>query len=189
MAIVATVPEDEATGDVAALYAEDVKDEGHVLSHTKVMALNPEAEAAFEQLIRATYPSLGKRGYELVTLAAAKGARSKHCRLAHGGRSLGLFDEAQLIRIALDHRDAGLTDAEVAMMTFAEKVSTASHTMTDADSESLRDAGFSDRQIVDIALVAAARNYYSRAVQALAIDVDMPKSVSPALAAALTDGL
>ena len=49
----------------------------------------------------------------------------------------------------------------------------ASETMTDADSsERLRELGLSDREIVDVALAAAARNYYSRAIQALAVLVD-----------------
>ena len=57
-------------------------------------------------------------------------------------------------------------------MRFAEKLSTDAAAMTDADSQSLRDHGFTDRQIVDIALAAGARNYFSRALQALAVPVE-----------------
>jgi uncharacterized peroxidase-related enzyme len=185
MSIVTTIPEEEVTGDVAEWYRDDIQKLGHVASYTKVMSLNPEALHAFEDLIRSVARPLGIRCYELVTLAAARGVRSKHCLQAHGRKSLGHFDEAQLIRIARDYRNAGLSDAEVAMMEFAEKVSVASAEMTDADSLRLREHGFTDREIIDITIAAAARNYYSRALQALGVELDPAQDLAPALREAL----
>jgi alkylhydroperoxidase family enzyme len=68
-------------------------------------------------------------------------------------------------------------------------VSTDVASMTDADSQNLRDHGFTDRQIVDITLAAAARNYLSRALRALAVPVDDVPGLSPRLAAALLSPL
>lgn len=45
-------------------------------------------------------------------------------------------------------------------MRYATRLSTDADAMTDRDSQSLRDVGFTDRQIVDITLAAAARNYF-----------------------------
>lgn len=177
MSIVRTVPEDEATGVVAELYAEEIEAQGYVPSHSRMMAVNPEAARAWEALIGAIARPLGKRRYELVTLAAARALRSRHCLLAHAQRMRSLMPDEQLARLAADYRDADLSDAEVAMMAYAEKVSTASDTMTDEDGLRLREAGFSDREIVDITLAAAARNYYSRAIQALAVEVDVPPAL------------
>ncbi|WP_165063833.1 carboxymuconolactone decarboxylase family protein [Marisediminicola senii] len=185
MSIIRTTPESEATGLVAKLYAGDVHDQGYVGSHTKALSLNPGAVAAWDDLIAAIAGPMDKRRYELITLAAARALRSRHCMLAHGRRSLLYFDEPQLVRIALDYRDADLSEAEVEMMRFSERVSVDAAAMTDADSERLRAVGFSDREIVDIALAAAARNFYSRAVQALAVDVDTPPDISDELRSAL----
>ena len=121
--IIAPVPEEEATGAVAEFYEADRKRIGYVASYTKAMALNPEAKAAFEELTRAIATGMGMRRYELVTLAAAKACRSEHCRLAHGLRSLNYIDADELTALADDHHDAGLTELEVAIMDFAEKVS------------------------------------------------------------------
>ena len=191
MAIIRTVPDAEATGRLAELYADDIADQGFVATHTRVMGLHPEAYDAWEALITAIGRPMGKRRYELVTLAAARGTHSKHCRLAHGRRSLNLslFDEDQLVRLARDYRDADLSEAEVAMMAFAEQVSVDASVMTDADSRRLRDLGFTDREILDITLAAAARNYYSRAIQALAVDVDETPDLSVELREALVAGL
>ena len=189
MTIISTPSETEATGRVAELYAEDLADLGFIAGHTRVLSLNAEAYDAWEYLISAIAGPMDKRRYELVTLAAALGAKSRHCRLAHGRKSLRYFDEAELVRIASNYREAGLSPAEVAMMDFAEQVSVDPSVMTDADSQKLRDAGFSDREIVDITLAAAARNYYSRAVQALAIEVDETPGISDELRDALVAGI
>jgi uncharacterized peroxidase-related enzyme len=185
MSIIETVDEDEATGFVAEVYAKEVNDLGYVASHTKAMTVNPEAYAAWEQLIRAIIAQLGRRRFELVTLAAAEAVHSQACLLAHGRKTLKLMDEDQLERVARDYHDADLSEAEVAMMEFAERVVTDSVEMTDADSLRLRELGFSDREIVDITLAASARGYFSRALQALAVEPDSPPGLSDRLRGAL----
>ena len=178
---------DGAVGAVAAMYEHDLRDDGVVFTHTQVLAINPEAHHAFETLIRAIVPSIGVRTYELATLGAARGIPSPHCLLAHGRKALRAeaLDEDQLERVALDYESAGLSEADVAVMRYSEKLSTDAASMTDADSQALRDHGYTDRQIVDITLAAAARNYLSRTLRALAVPVDDVPGLSPRLAAAL----
>ncbi len=139
------------------------------------MAVNPEALLAFEDLTKAIASQLGVRNYRLVTLAAAGALDSDECRLAHGDMARKIMDDEQIERVARDFHDAGLTDAEVAMMEFAEKVC---RRLRRDDrgrlARVLRAHGFSDRDIVDITLAAAVRNYYSRALQALAVPLDVP---------------
>lgn len=185
MSIIHTIPEDEATGDVAELYDEDRETFGYVTEHGKVMAMNPDAVQAFDALIAAVQPSLGTRNYRLITLAAAGALESQPCRIAHGLFARRLFDDDQLERVARDFHDAGLTAAEVAMMDFAVKVSGNSWEMTDADTQMLRDHGFSDRQIVDITLTASLRNYYSRALSALGVVDQIPDDLPEKLREAL----
>ena len=75
------------------------------------------------------------------------------------------------------------------MMEFAEKLSLDSSVMTEADAAVLRDHGFSDREIVDIAFAAGARNFYSRSLHALGIEPDIPPSLPPKLVDALLSGM
>lgn len=189
MTILTTPDESEVTGLAAELYAEDLEDFGYVPPHTRAMALNPEAVRAFEALIKSVAPGLGMRRYELVTLAAAGAIGSEACRLAHGQKSLKYIDADELERIARDFRTAGLPPEEVAMMEFAERLSRDSSAMTEQDAGVLRDHGFSDREIVDITLAAAARNFYSRSLHALGVEVDVPRAISPELKDALLAGM
>jgi uncharacterized peroxidase-related enzyme len=186
MGIIHTPEDSPAT---AAVYERERAAQGFVSDHTRLMAVNPEAYAAWQGLVRAIVSSLGLRRYELVTLAAAAGARSRHCRLAHGAKALPLVGREQLLLIAQDHHHAGLSEAEVAMMDFARHVSTDAADMTDADTLRLREAGFSDREIVDITLAAAARNYYSRSIQALGAEVECPDALDDELGDSLIQGL
>ena len=184
MSIISTPDDTDAA--VADLYASEIADLGYVPSHTRAMAVNPEAFRAFQQLVRTIVSQLGVRRYELATLAAADAIGSQACRYAHARKSLKLFDEEQLERILRDYHDADLSESEVALMDFAAKLSRDSASITDADSLRLREVGFTDREIVDIALAASVRNYFSRALHALAVDVDIPPGLSPSIQDALT---
>lgn len=182
----------ESPGDspaTQAIYARTRAAQGAVPDYTRVMAVNPEAHDAWEALAGAIATPLGPRRWELVTLAAAAGVHSRHCRLAHGAKSLPVLGEDELRAVARDYHQAGLSDAEVAMMDFAYRVSTGSSTMDDGDALVLREVGFSDREIVDIALAAAARNYYSRAIQSLGVVVETPAVLDDGLRDALVDDL
>ncbi|WP_423464619.1 carboxymuconolactone decarboxylase family protein [Promicromonospora sp. MS192] len=189
MSIIRTPEPAQATGAWAEQYAGDLEALGYVPSHTRVMATNPQAHQAFEDLTGAVAQSIGLRLYELVTLAAAGAVGSQACRLAHGRRSRSLFDDAQLERIALDYHAAGLSDLEVAAMELAERVGGDSSAITERDTQRLRELGLDDRQIVDVVLAAAARNYYSRALHALAVEPDVPPDLPDSLREALLRGM
>jgi len=185
--IIDTPEPGSATGDAARMLDDDLRRYGTVFAHTRAMAVNPEAYAATMALVRALLPSIGLRVFELATLGAAGALGSGHCLLAHGRRSLdaGVLSDDQLGRFAADHRDAQLSDAEIAVVDYARRMSTDARSMTDADTQSLRDAGYSDRQIVDITLAAGMRNMLSRTFQALAVPLEPMPGLSPQTAAAL----
>ena len=65
-----------------------------------------------------------------------------------------------------DYRTAGLPPKEVALMAFAEKVVLNAHEVTPEDIEGLRSHGFSDTEILDIAMTAAARSFFSKVLDA-----------------------
>jgi len=187
MSILRMTPEAEATGLIAEIYEDDRRSLGYVPSYTKALSLNPEAYLAAESLLKAISSPLGPRRYELVTLAASQAIGSTHCRLAHGEKSLRIFKEEQLQAIARDFHNADLSEAEVAMMDYAVRVCTDAAAMTDRDTQRLRDLGFSDREIVDITMAAAARNFISRSVLAMAVDLEVPPGMSEELKTALLD--
>ena len=190
MPFIRTVPLDAAEGLTRQLYDRDLEKQGYVSNFTKALSLRPEAMAAWVNLATTIRSKMDLRRYELVTLAAAREQKSSYCMLAHGKV---LVDKSlapeQVAAIAAGRGDAGLGPAEVALMTFAEKVTREAHAVTAQDVDELRRHGYSDEDIVDIALATAARNFFSRLLDALGATPDAAyRELPESLRAALTVG-
>jgi len=131
----------------------------------------PEVYAAWRQLNGAIKTGMDLRRYELATLAAARRLRSSYCALAHGSVLLEQFGEP-VREIALDRRNAGLDEVDLAVMDFAERVVDDATSIDDADRQRLRDLGLTDAEIMDVALAAAARCFFSKTLDALGVQPD-----------------
>jgi uncharacterized peroxidase-related enzyme len=93
--------------------------------------------------------------------------------LAHGAvLRKSFFSAEQVAAIARDFRNAGLPDDEVAMMAYAQQVILSPHEVSQEDIDRLRSHDFSDAEILDIALVAAVRSFYSKVIDALGTPPD-----------------
>lgn len=190
MAFLRTVPPEEATGELKDLYEQDLKSQGYIANHTRALSLRPKAIAAWRTLARSIRAQMHPRRYELVTLSAAVTQKSTYCALAHGAvLRKNFFSAEELAAIVRNFRNAGLDPAEVAMMAFAGKVTRNAHSITARDIEGLRAHGLSDEEILDIALAAAARNFYSKALNAIGAEPDpVYLSLEEPLRRALTVG-
>src|SRR5205823_7109122 len=107
--------------------------------------------------------------------AAARRLRSSYCCLAHGTVLQERFGEP-VLEIARDHRNAGLSDVDVAVMDLAERVVDDATSIGDADLERLRQLGLSETDIMDVVLAAAARCFFSKALDALGVLPDAERS-------------
>jgi alkylhydroperoxidase family enzyme len=137
-------------------------------NYERAFAERPEVFAAWQQLNGAIKAGMDLRRYELATLAAARRLRSSYCCLAHGTVLLERFGEP-VREIALDRRAAGLDDVDVAVMDLAERVIDDATSIGDADLQPLRDLGLSETEIMDVVLVAAARCFFSKTLDALGV--------------------
>jgi uncharacterized peroxidase-related enzyme len=68
-----------------------------------------------------------------------------------------------------DYRQAGLSPQDRAMLDFVAKVTAHADRTTPADLDRLRAAGFDDRGILQITLIAAWFNYVNRVADALGV--------------------
>ena len=64
-----------------------------------------------------------------------------------------------------------MTEAEHAMLEYAEKLTLTPSAMTDADVQKLRNVGWSDRDILDIVHVCAYFNFRARVVDGLGLEL------------------
>lgn len=71
-----------------------------------------------------------------------------------------------------DYHHAGLTDQEVAVMEFAEKITLHAHAIQEHDVEKLRGHGLTDEEILDVTLAASVRNFWSKLTDAMGVVPD-----------------
>jgi uncharacterized peroxidase-related enzyme len=190
MTFIETVPEDEATGATAEMYATDKEAVGHLPNFTRAFSYRPAVYAAWRELNGAIRSSMDLRRYELATVAAARQLRSSYCTLAHGSVLIDKFLDADSMKaIVADHRRAGLSATDVAVMDFAGKVADDASSIQQADVERLRSSGLSDEEIVDVVLAAAARCFFSKTLDALGVEPDAKYAdLDPGVRDALTVG-
>jgi uncharacterized peroxidase-related enzyme len=100
--------------------------------------------------------SLSKGEREMIIVATSAANQCLYCVVAHGA-ILRVYEKAPLLadQIAVNHRKAPITPRQRAMLDFAMKVTTASHTVDEADFAALRAHGFDDEDAWDIGAIAA----------------------------------
>jgi uncharacterized peroxidase-related enzyme len=110
--------------------------------------------------------------------------------LAHGAvLRKNFFNADELVAIVKDFRNAGLSPEEVAIMAFAQKVTTQAQQISEQDMDELRGYGLSDEEILDVVLACAARNFFSKTLDALgAVPDDAYKELEPELVKVLAAG-
>jgi uncharacterized peroxidase-related enzyme len=173
MTFIDTVPEDDASEAVRAMYDADRTAGGQVPNYTRACSHRPAVYRAWRQLISSINGEMDPRRYELATLAAARRLRSSYCALAHGSILLdGIVDAEQLTAIAQDHHAAGLDEVDIAVMDLADKVADDATAVTQADIDRLRDLGLSDAEIFDVVAAASARCFFSKTLDALGVQPD-----------------
>ncbi len=182
MAYLRTVSPSDAGEAVRAMYDADLASNGYVSNKAQLFSLRPAIYGAWFDLIRAIRAPMDLRRYELATLAAARALRCRYCVGAHTAvLESKVFDHGQVEAIVRDFRHAGLTDAEVAVMSLAEAVASDATRVTPADVEELRGHGLSDAEIFDVVLAAAARCFFSKTLDALGAEPDEEYSVGAAM--------
>jgi uncharacterized peroxidase-related enzyme len=174
MTFIETVPESDASGDVAQMYESDRAAYGRLPNFTRAFSHRPGVYAAWRALNGEIKAGMDPRRYELATIAAARRLRSTYCVMAHG---LVLLDNDfvapdELAAIVTDHHEAGLDAVDVAVMDLADKVADDASSVTEADIDALRAHGLSDTEIFDIVAAAAARCFVRKAVDGVGAQAD-----------------
>ncbi len=160
-----TIGEEEASGSVAAIYEAQKAQLGFVMAAAKAFTARPDllpAYTEFSDKIRSGF-SLGLREWRLITLIAAKQIPSTYCSQVYSRQLIAdLGSKEAVLAVQKDFRTAGLTDKDVEMLSYAEKIAKDASHVSESDIARLRSVGFSDQQICDIALCAAFRCFVSR---------------------------
>ncbi len=113
---------------------------------------------------------LTKLEREMIAVAVSSINRCYYCQVAHGAAVRELSADPKLgEQLVMNWRMAEVSPRQRAMLDFAATVTEASHRIGEKDRAALREAGFSDRDIWDIASVAGFFNMTNRVASATAM--------------------
>jgi uncharacterized peroxidase-related enzyme len=106
---------------------------------------------------------LSKLEREMIAVVVSCANHCYYCLVAHGAAVRELSGDPVLGELlAMNYRAAALAPRHRAMLDFAHKLTVDPREVGEADRQSLRDAGFSEEAIWDIAEVAAFFNFTNR---------------------------
>ena len=99
---------------------------------------------------------LSKLQREMIAVVVSSRNRCTYCLAAHGAAVRELSDDPKLgDQLVMNYRHASLDPKDRAMLDFAWRLADQPESVGEADRAALRDAGWSDREIWDIAAVAS----------------------------------
>ncbi len=105
---------------------------------------------------------------EMIAVVVSSVNRCYYCLVAHGAAVRRLSGDPELGEmLVMNHRICDLDPRRRAMVDFAEKITAESGRITESDRSALRDAGFTDRDIWDIAAVTGFFNMTNRVASAV----------------------
>jgi uncharacterized peroxidase-related enzyme len=149
---------------------------GFVPDVVRALAVRPDVAAAQGQLRDSLIgsSSLGRRRADLIALAVSGINDCEYCGTAHAGMMIerGEMSREEAAVAFKDWRALELGEEDVAMLEFAEKLTFQPAEVEAADIEALRAAGFEDRGIYEIVLLAAYRNFINRVNDGLGVSTE-----------------
>ncbi len=174
MAYIETIHERDASGKLAALYKRVGNPDGTVDNVMKIHALNPESlRTHFEMYVAALHKAspLSRAEREMVATEVSRLNGCEYCLHHHNlGLKRLLPDQRHEAAENLRHGDpSGLAYREVAMVSYARKLTCQPQEMHEDDMKPLREAGLDDRAILDLALCVGYFNYVNRIVTGLGV--------------------
>lgn len=107
--------------------------------------------------------ALSKLEREMIAVAVSAVNKCFYCLVAHGAAVRDLSGDPALGEaLVMNYKVADITDKQRAMLDFAVQLTRESASVEERDRQALRDVGFTDRDIWDIASVAAFFNMTNR---------------------------
>lgn len=173
-AIALVLKQDEPLTQAQEKYLDTCDEKlGFIPNVLKAYSFNPVKFQAFTGMYNDLMlgPSgLSKLEREMLAVAASSINHCFYCLSAHGAAVRQLSGDPQLgEEIVMNYRAADLSERHKAMLEFATLMTQSPEAIEEPDRQDLRDVGFSDRDIWDIAAVVSFFNMTNR--MATAIDM------------------
>ncbi|MEO1503353.1 MAG: peroxidase-related enzyme [Pseudomonadota bacterium] len=164
-------PVDPLPDDIAAYFAKCDEKLGMVPNVLRAYAFSPEKFNAFAQMyndLMLAESGLSKLEREMIAVVVSSCNKCFYCLTAHGQAVRAISGDPILgEKLVMNWRTADVTPKQRTMLEFSEKMTLVSHQIEEPDRADLRQVGWTDRDIWDIAAVAGFFNMSNRMASAV----------------------
>ena len=175
MAWIDTIDLEDADDELRALYDEIVDTRGKVSNILKVHSLNPAALADHLRLYDTLLfgrSDLRRAEREALAVVVSAANDCTYCVEHHGEALAAYWDEARVEQLIDDYTAVDDLDERLrAACDVAARLTRSPGAMTKAEVDRLRDAGWSDRSVLDIVMITAYFNFVNRIATGLGVEV------------------
>ena len=177
MAWIQIIDEDEATGELKAIYDDLTQRRGKMSNIMRVHSLHPAAMQAhmdlYLKIMFSRSGGLRRADRELIATVVSATNGCPYC-VNHHAEALQFYwkDEARVEQVKQDYRALDLPDKTRAMLDYAVRLTEKPSSVTEDDVEAMRRVGFSDVAILDINLITSYFNFVNRIAEGLGVAFD-----------------
>ncbi|MCH8960310.1 MAG: peroxidase-related enzyme [Bacteroidetes bacterium] len=177
MAWIQIIDEDEATGELKAIYDDLTQRRGKMSNIMRVHSLHPAAMQAhmdlYLKIMFSRSGGLRRADRELIATVVSATNGCPYC-VNHHAEALQFYwkDEARVEQVKQDYRALDLPDKTRAMLDYAVRLTEKPSSVTEDDVEAMRRVGFSDAAILDINLITSYFNFVNRIAEGLGVAFD-----------------
>ncbi len=178
MAYIRQIEHADATGDLKAFYDALFEIVGSIPNIVKLSSLKLRAASAAQDLYQSVLyhdSGLSMEEKEMVATVVSVINGCVYCYNHHGGALTRLSNDPDLThQVISNFRAAPISSRAMSLLEFADKLTRAPGSMTEADVETLRALGLSDEDVLDLVQLVSYFNYTNRVAVALGVDPESP---------------
>lgn len=174
MPYIKTIEEKDASGELGEVYKKVSSTRGKLSNILKIQSLLPKTITAHLELylsIMFDKSGLSREDRELIATVVSSSNHCDYCVNHHAEALKHYWKEEEKVKAASENfRNLDLTDKQIAMLEFAEKLTLNPGLMNESDVENLKECGFNDEEVLSITLITNYFNFVNRNANALGVE-------------------
>lgn len=170
-----TISYEQATGKLKDVYDDLIAKRGKLAEVHKIQSLHPDSIIAHMELymtIMFGQSPLSRVQREMIAVVVSSSNRCIYCQQHHGAALNNYWKNAERVdRLKRNFSGAELTAPDMALCQYAIQLTLHPNDFENEDrTQTLRNAGFEDRAILDATLVVGYFNFVNRIVLGLGVE-------------------
>lgn len=177
MPFIDVIDYEQAEGQLKEIYDDLIQKRGKLAEVHKIQSLNPQSivdhMSLYMTLLFGKSP-LKRYQREMIAVVVSAGNNCEYCQEHHGAALLHYWkDEARVMQLRQDFAALDLKPGDRALCKVASEMTVSPKQRSqDEQVAPLRDAGLSDRAILDAVMIIAYFNFVNRIVLGLGVQVE-----------------